>query len=250
MKVKTFFFSKSQLNQIVINKYSVQKFYNKYFISKLFFNKWKKLMLVDTYSTQVLVLSKVYKLLFKVGLLKRGCSLVSDHFIYKNSKLHDSLCGPGLKSKTKNFVTKFLKRLNLGSNKKEFFLLYKIKRGGYSGLSRGLKGFIPFEHLLFYTGSFKVHTNCIIFFNISNTDFIKSNFQSIKLTWGGFHFNYNRAVRKRRRLFLGSQLKIFFFSYFILINNWLKKFNFYSLKINPNVFIFKFILQFFLKKIM
>jgi hypothetical protein len=250
MKVKTFFFSKSKLNQIIINKYSAQNFYNKYFISQLFFNKWKRLMQVDTYSTKVLVLSKVYKSLFLAGLLKRGFSLVSDHFIYKNSRLHGSLySGLGLKSKAKNFATIFLKRLNFWVNKKKVFLLYKVKRGGYSGLSNGIKGFIPFEHLLFYTDPFKIHGNCIIFYDISSTDFINTNFQSIKMTWGGFHFNFNRAVRKRHRLFLGGKLKLFFFSYFSLINNWLKKFNFSSIKVNQNVFIFQLILRIFFKKL-
>lgn len=248
MVIKTFFFSKIKLNQIVINKYSIQKFYNKYFISKLYLNNKKRLLLVDNFSNQVLILSKVYQTLFMVKLLKRGCSLASDLFIYKNSNLYSSLySGAGMVSKIKNIVSKFVTRLSLCAKKKEFFILYKLKRGGYYGLSGGLKGFIPFIQLVYNINSFKVQTNYIIFYNISNTNFLISNYPNLNFVQGGFQFNFNSKIRKRSRLFLGGRLNVFFYFYSILNNIWLKKFRVFN--INHNKFILKYILKYFFNKL-
>ena len=239
MVVKSFFFSKIKLNQILINKYAIQHFYNKYFITKLFFNKWKRLILVDNYSNQSLVLSTAYQSLFLVNLVKRGCSLVADYFTYKNSKLYNFLYnGLGVKSKITNFVTKISKRLSFCSNKKEFFILYKIKRGGYSGFTNGLKGFIPLTHLLFSRYFFKTQFNCIFFYNVSNTNFLLSNFQNLKLVGGGFNFNFK--MRKRNRLFLSGKLKFFFYFYFILINNLLNRFKSFRKEFRQRNIVFKY----------
>ena len=230
MRIKTFFSSNNKLNQIFINKYLIQKFYNKYFITKLYVNKWKKHLLVDTYSNQILVLSKIYKSLFLLRLLQRGCSLIADDFIYKYSNLQGfSYCGAGLKSKPSHRVTNFLNRLKNWTNKKEMFILYKVKRGGFLGLIRGLRGFVPLKHLLKQMNFFKAHEKCITFYNLINADLISSFFQTVILKQGGFHFNFNKALRKRRRFFLGAKLT-FFFVYSMLINRWLKKF--YSFKVN------------------
>lgn len=251
MVSKTFFFSKIKLNQIVINKYSIQKFYNKYFISKLYLNTKKRLLLVDNFSNQVLILSKVYQTIFMVKLLKRGCSLVSDLFIYKNSNLYSSLyTGVGLVSKITNIVSRFITRLNLSVKKRDFFILYQVKRGGYYGLARGLKGFIPFIQLVYDItsfNSFKLQSKYIILYNISNANFLISNYPNLKIIHSGFKYNFNSKIGKRSRIFLGGRLYVFFYLYSTLNKNWLKKFK--VLNINYNKFILKYIFKYFFKKL-
>lgn len=250
MGIKTFFFSKSNLTQIIINKYASQKFYNKNYITKLFFNKWKSFIEVDLYSTKILVLSKAYKSLFLLKLIKRGSSLILDDFIYKNSKLHGYLySGLGLKSKVTDFTTNLWKRLNFWETQIVSFLLYKIKRGGYLGLSNGIKGFIPFKHLLFYTRPFKVYKTCILLYDTCTTNIITNHIYNIKINFGGFNFNFNRANRKRRRLFLGGKLHFFFLSYLTLIKMWLDQFKFSSFTIRQIKLVFKLLFKTFLKKL-
>lgn len=242
--IKTFFSLKYNLNQIITSKYLVQKFYNKYFISKLFFNKWKKLLFVNIYSTQILVLSKIYKSLFLIGLLNRGCSLISDHFIYKNSNLHSYFySGLNLKLTTTNLVTRFLNRLNVVFNKKENFILYKIRRGGYFGLVRGLKCFIPSEHLFIFSGSFIAHKNCMIFNHVYSPNILKNYFQGTNFFPGGFNFNFNKIKNKRSRLFLGGKLTFISLSYSSLLHFWLKKLKLFQLKQITNKFILKSLIK-------
>lgn len=242
--IKTFFPLKFSLNQIITSKYLIQHFYNKYFISKLCFNKWKKLLFVNTYSTQILVLSKVYKSLFLIGLLNRGCSLISDYFIYKTSNLHSYLySGLNFKLTTTKLASRFLNRLNSFFYKKEIFILYKIKRGGYFGLIRGLKGFIPSEHLFLLPGSFIVHKNCIIFNQVYNTNIFKNYFQSINFMPGGFNFNFNRTKNKRFRLFLSGKITYLYFSYSSVLHFWLKRFKLFSLLAVKNKLFLKSIIK-------
>jgi hypothetical protein len=238
---KTIFSLKYNLNQIITSKYLVQGFYSKYFISKFFFSNWKKCLVINIYSTQIVVISKIYKTLFLIGLLKRGCSLISDYFIYKNSNLHSYFYkGLNLKVSTTQLVTKFLNRLNFFFNKKENFILYKIKRGGYFGLARGLKCFLPSEHFLLYFSSFIVHKTCIVFNFAYNPSILKGYFKSANFSIvGGFTYNFNKFKNKRRRLFLGSQLTLVSFSYFSFLHFWLKKFKFSEVKKIKNKFIFK-----------
>lgn len=242
--IKTFFSLKYNLNQTITSKYLVQKFYNKYFISKFFFYKQKNFLVVNIYSTQILVLSKVYKSLILSGLLNRGCSLVSDHFIYKNSSLHSYFySGLNLKLTTVNLVTRFLNRLNFFFNKKENFILYKIRRGGFFGLVRGLKCFIPSEHLFLFTGSFIAHNNCMIFNHVYSPNILKNYFQGVNFLPGGFNFNFNKIKNKRSRLFSGGRLTFISFSYFSLILFWLKKLKLFEVKQITNKFLLKSLIK-------
>lgn len=243
--IKTIFSLKYNLNQIITSKYLVQEFYNKYFISKFFFKEWKKCVVISIYSTQIVVISKVYKTLYLNGLLKRGCSLISDHFIYKNSNLHSYFYKSlNLKIATTNLVTRFLNRLNSFFNKKETFIIYKNKRGGYLGLVRGLNCFIPSEHLLLYFNSFIIHKTFIVFNHVYNPNILKNYFQSANFfIVGGFNYNFNKIKNKRRRLFLGGQLTFMSFSYSSLLQFWLKKFKLSEIKKIKNKFILKSLIK-------
>lgn len=242
--IRTFFPLKYSLNQIITCKYLVQNFYNKYFISKFFFHRWKKLLFINTYSTQILVLSKVYKSLFLIGLLKRGCSLILDNFIYKTSNLHSSLySGLNLKLTTTKLVSRFLNRLNVFFHTQKNFILYKIKRGGYLGLISGLKGFIPSQHLFVLPGYFIVHKNCIIFNQVYNINTFKSYFQNINFIYGGFNFNFNRTKNKRNRLFLSGKLTYLSLSYSLIVHFWLKRFKFFHLAVGDKKLILKALIR-------
>ena len=88
MNKEIFFFSRSSLSKIVLSKYFSQYLYTKFFIKDLVYPKYKKVVLVDNFNFNFFVISKTYRRMFKLFLLKPGCSLVSDLFIYKYSKLH------------------------------------------------------------------------------------------------------------------------------------------------------------------
>jgi hypothetical protein len=216
-----FFISTLNLNKIILNKYFSKNIYPKYLIRKLTLTKQKKFILLDNYSSKHLVFSKTYNRVFSHYLLKRGCSLVSEPFIYKSSKLH-FLFFEGLTFKTKpyNIASLLLKRLKFWSNKEELFFLYKITQGGYLGFSKGIIGFIPKNQLLNYNGTFNAYKKYIILKKIGGINYSQSNFSTFKISPGGTFKNLTRVSIKQRLHILG-RLNFTFHYYPLFLDFWL-----------------------------
>lgn len=218
---ENYFFSRSSLSKIALNKYFSQHLYTKFFIKDLVYHKYKKVVLVDNFNFNFFVISKTYRRMFKLFLLKPGCSLISDLFIYKHSKLHFYFFeNIGLNNTPQKFVSSFLKRIKYWSDKKDFFFLYKIVRGGYFGFSKGIIGFIPKIQIKLYAGSFIVFKNYILLQNISGTTFTKSNFASLKIFTGKISYKFSRSSQ-RRRFFIASRFNFIYVCYTLFSKLWL-----------------------------
>ena len=86
MKVNKFYFSKSVLQNITINKYLAKHEYPKFFIRNGL-KKTSKTFLLDNYSEFYEITFKKYLISMRLRLLKVGYSLVKNVFFFTSIKI-------------------------------------------------------------------------------------------------------------------------------------------------------------------
>ena len=210
MKTNNFFFSKFNLSKIFIAKYLSHNVYSKFLIHKFFLKPFKKVILIDNFTSQFFLISRILNPLYEKKILKPGCTLSCNVFLYSHSKLYFLYFkGVGLKVNSNNLISIFYNRLKYLSVIKDSFFLYKIVRGGCFGFSKGIFGYISYSNLCLAKAKFLACTNYIIIYSAMGGNFLKSHFSTLNLVNGGYCHNFSRSSSKRRLLVLGQFKYIF-----------------------------------------
>lgn len=223
MKINKFFFSKIMLQKIIIKKYLSKYEYSKFFIRKNL-KTLSKTFLVDNYSSLYELTFKKYIVLMRSRLLKIGHSVSKNICFYKHSGLLFFFFSVGRKKKKISLAKSFIKRLNFWSLKGHTVFLYKIRRGGFLGLSRGIISFIPKIHILMSNKNFIKHNKYILFYNFYGFKSYNCNFSLLNYSKITILQNFNNSSRKRRKLIF-SKLKFILIQYKVLIIVWLRFFS-------------------------
>ena len=218
MKVNKFFFSKSILQDITINKYLSKYEYPK-FIIRNGLKKTSKTFLLDNYSELYEITLKKYIISTRSRLLKVGHSLVKNVFFYQHKNLLFYFSGIGKKKKSTNLTNSLVNRLNSWSSNNHIVYLYKIRRGGYLGLSKGVIGFVPKAYILVFKDNFIKYKKYILFYNFSGLKSLDCNFSLLKYSKINILKNFNKSSKKRRQLIF-SKLKFILIQCKILIKFW------------------------------
>jgi hypothetical protein len=229
MKINKFFFSKFFLEYVTINKYLSKYEYPKFLIrSSLKSNK--KMFLLDNSFELFEVTFKKYIISMRLRLLKVGNSVVRDVFFYKHRNLSFFLSGLGKKKKCISVTNFLIKRLNSWSSHNHIVYIYKIHRGGYFGLSKGIIGFIPKIYILVFKNTFLKFNKYILFYNFRGLNTFDVNLNLLNYSQVYIIKNFNKSSKKRRQLIF-SKLKFILIQSKNLIKLWSKfflKFNFTS----------------------
>lgn len=236
MKVNKFFFSKSTLQNIVINKYLSKYEYPKFLIRNNL-KKVSKTFLLDNYSELYDITFKKYIISARLRLLKVGCSLAKNLFFYNNKNLLFYFSSIGKKKKNISLTTSLIGRLNTWSRNNHIIYLYKIRRGGYLGLSKGIIGFIPKAYILVFKDNFIKYKKYILFYNFSGLKSLNCNFSLLKYSKINILKNFSNSSKKRRQLIF-SKLKFILIQYKILIKFWSNFFLEFKFKSITKKFIF------------
>ena len=218
MKVNKFFFSKSILHDITINKYLSKYEYPKFLIRNAL-KKTSKVFLLDNYSELYELTFKKYIISMRARLLKVGYSLVKNVFFYYHKNLLFYFSNLGKKKKNISLTNSLVNRLNSWSNNNHIVYLYKIRRGGYLGLSKGVIGFIPKAYILVFKDNFIRYKKYILFYNFSGLKSLDCNFSLLKYSKINILKNFNKSSKKRRQLIF-SKLKFILIQCKILIKFW------------------------------
>lgn len=236
MKVNKFFFSKLNLQRVVINKYLSKYEYPKFIIRNTLKNPFKAFLL-DNYSELYEITFKKYIISMRSSLLKVGYSLAKNVFFYSHSNLLFYFSNIGKKKKKISVASALVARLNLWSNSNHIIYLYKIRRGGYLGLSKGIIGFVPKSYILLFKENFIKYKKYILFYNFSGLKSSNCNFSLLKYSKIHILKNFNKSSKKRRQLIF-SKLKFIIIQYQILIKFWSKFFFEFKFKSVTKKFIF------------
>jgi len=228
MKMNQFFFSKPFLEHIIINKYLSRHEYPKFLIRNSL-KSTKKTFLLDNYFEVYEVTFKKYVLSMRLRLLKIGNSVVRDNFFYKHRNLLFFLPGLGKKKKCLSITNFLVKRLNSWSGCNHIVYIYRIHRGGYFGLSKGILGFIPKAYILVFENTFLKYNKYVLFYNFRGLKALDGNINLLNYSQVYIIKNFNNSSKKRRQLIF-SKLK------FILIQskNLIKVWSAFFLKLNFN----------------
>ena len=218
MKVNKFYFSKSVLHKITINKY-LSKFEYPKFLIRNSLKKTSKTFLLDNYFEFYEITFKKYIISMRLRLLKVGYSLVKNVFFYQHKNLLFYFSGIGKKKKNISLANSLVNRLNIWSTNNHIVYLYKIRRGGYLGLSKGIIGFIPKAYILVFKDNFIKHKKYILFYNFSGLKSLDCNFSLLKYSKVSILKNFNKSSKKRRQLIF-SKLKFILIQCKILIQFW------------------------------
>jgi hypothetical protein len=228
MKANNFFFSKSILEDITINKYLSKYEYPKFLIRNSL-TKISKTFLLDNYSELYEITFKKKIISMRSRLLKVGHSLVKNLFFYQHKNLLFYFSGIGKKKKKISLTNSLVNQLNSWSSNNHIVYLYKIRRGGYLGLSKGVLGFIPKVYILIFKDNFIKYKKYILFYNFSGLKSFGCNFSLLKYSKIHILINFNKSSKKRRQLIF-SKLKFILIQYKILIKFWSKFFLKFKLK--------------------
>jgi hypothetical protein len=218
MKVNKFFFSKLILHDITINKYLSKYEYPKFLIRNTL-KKTSKVFLLDNYSELYEITFKKYIISMRARLLKVGYSLVKNVFFYYHKNLLFYFSSLGKKKKNISLTNSLVNRLNSWSNNNHIVYLYKIRRGGYLGLSKGVIGFIPKAYILVFKDNFIRYKKYILFYNFSGLKSVDCNFSLLKYSKINILKNFNKSSKKRRQLIF-SKLKFILIQCKNLIKFW------------------------------
>jgi|TARA_Y100000782_G_scaffold114811_1_gene152614 hypothetical protein len=218
MKVNKFFFSKSILHDITINKYLSKYEYPKFLIRNTL-KKASKNFLIDNYSELYEITFKKYIISMRSRLLKIGFSLVKNVFFYRHKNLLFYFSNVGKKKKNISVANLLVNRLNTWSSSNHIVYLYKIRRGGYLGLSKGVIGFVPKAYILVFKDNFIKYKKYILFYNFSGLKSLNCNFSLLKYSKVNILKNFNNSSKKRRQLIF-SKLKFILVQCKILIKFW------------------------------
>ena len=222
MKINKFFFSKSLLQDITINKYLSRYEYPKFLIRNTL-KKNSNFFLIDNYSELYEVTFKKYIILMRSRLLKVGFSLVKNVFFYSHKNLLFYFSNAGKKKKKISLANSLVDRLNSWSSNNHIVYLYKIRRGGYLGLSKGIIGFVPKAYILVFKENFIKYKKYILFYNFSGLKSLNCNFSLLKYSKINILKNFNKSSKKRRQLIF-SKLRFILIQCKILIKFWSKFF--------------------------
>jgi hypothetical protein len=218
MKINKFFFSKSTLEHIIVNKYLSKYEYSKFLIRNSL-KKTSKTFLLDNYSEFYEMTFKKYIISMRSRLLKVGHSLARNIFFYNHKNLLFFFSGIGKKKKVTSVTNLLINRLNSWSNTNHIIYIYKIRRGGYLGLSKGIIGFVPRAYILVFKDNFIKYKKYILFYNFSGLKALDCNFSLLKYSKVNILKNFNKSSKKRRQLIF-SKLKFILIQYKILIKVW------------------------------
>lgn len=218
MKVNKFFFSKSLLQDITINKYLSKYEYPKFLIRNTL-KKNSNFFLVDNYSELYEITFKKYIISMRSRLLKVGFSLVKNVFFYGHKNLLFYFSNAGKKKKEISLANSLVTRLNSWSSNNHIVYLYKVRRGGYVGLSKGVIGFVPKAYILVFKDNFIKYKNYVLFYNFSGLKSLNCNFSLLKYSKISILKNFNKSSKKRRQLIF-SKLKFILIQCKILIKFW------------------------------
>ena len=218
MKVNKFFFSKSLLHDITINKYLSKYEYPKFLIRNTL-KKNPKFFLIDNYSELYEITFKKYITSMRSRLLKVGFSLVKNVFFYCHKNLLFYFSNAGKKKKKISLANSLVNRLNLWSSNNHITYIYKIRRGGYLGLSKGVIGFVPKAYVLVFKDNFIKYKKYVLFYNFSGLKSLNCNFSLLKYSKINILKNFNKSSKKRRQLIF-SKLKFILIQCKHLVKFW------------------------------
>lgn len=222
MKANKFFFSKSILHDITVNKYLSKYEYPKFLIRNTL-KKPSNFLLLDNYSELYEITFKKYIISMRSKLLKVGFSLIKNVFFYGHKNLLFYFSNISNNKKKISLANSLVKRLNLWSVSNPIVYLYKIRRGGYLGLSKGVIGFVPKAYILVFKDSFIKYQKYILFYNFSGLKSLNCNFSLLKYSKVSILRNFNNSSKKRRQLIF-SKLKFILIQCKTLIKFWLNFF--------------------------
>jgi len=123
------------------------------------------------------------------------------------------------KKKNISVANLLVNRLNTWSSSNHIVYLYKIRRGGYLGLSKGVIGFVPKAYILVFKDNFIKYKKYILFYNFSGLKSLNCNFSLLKYSKVNILKNFNNSSKKRRQLIF-SKLKFILVQCKILIKFW------------------------------
>lgn len=221
MKVNKFFFSKSILHAITINKSLAKYEYPKFLIRTA--DRPLKAFLLDNYSELYEITLKKYIITMRVRLLKIGGSLVKNIFFYSHNNLLFYFSSLGKKKKSTGLTNLLVNRLNSWSTNNHIVYVYKIRRGGYLGLSKGVIAFIPKVYSLVFSDNFISYKKYILFYNFRGVNSVDCNWSLLKYSKISILKNFNKSSKKRRQLIF-SKLNLILIQCKILIKFWLNFF--------------------------
>ena len=222
MKVNKFYFSKSALQNIIINKYFSKYEYPKFWIRSNS-KKNSKNILLDNYFEFYQIFFKKYIISLRSRLLKIGNSLVKNIFFFKHKNLSFYFSGIGKKKKNISLVYFLMNRLKFWSVNNHIIYLYKAFHGGFLGLSKGIVGFIPYTYILLFNNSFIKHKKYILFYNFAGLNSLDCNFNLLNYFKINILKNFNKSSKRRRQLIF-SKLKFILIHCKVLIKFWAKFF--------------------------
>jgi hypothetical protein len=228
MKINKFFFSKSFLEHITINKYLSRYEYPKFLIRSSLKSS-PKAFLLDNYFELYEVTFKKYITSMRLRLLNLGNSVIRDIFFYKHRNLSFFLPGLGKKKQCTSIVNFLVKRLNSWSSHNHIVYIYRTHRGGYFGLSKGILGFIPKVYVLVFKNTFLKYRKYVLFYNFRGLKALDGHINLLNYSQVYIIKNFNKSSKKRRQLIF-SKLKFILIQSKNLIKLWSKFF----LKLNFN----------------
>lgn len=128
-----------------------ENFYSKYFIRALIFKKSFKQAsaIIDSNSIFYTICPKLKyfrKTFLKTQKLHIGSSVILNKFLYNNKNIPISFSLYSFHSKNTPFIQFYLEKLNSLRSKKKSFLIIRIKKGGFTCIFNGIKGFLPRSH--------------------------------------------------------------------------------------------------------
>jgi hypothetical protein len=228
MKINKFFFSKSFLEHITINKYLSRYEYPKFLIRSSLKSS-PKAFLLDNYFELYEVTFKKYITSMRSRLLNLGNSVIRDIFFYKHRNLSFFLPGLGKKKQCTSIANFLVKRLNSWSSYNHIVYIFRTCRGGYFGLSKGILAFIPKVYVLVFKNTFLKYHKYVLFYNFRGLKALDGNINLLNYSQVYIIKNFNKSSKKRRQLIF-SKLKFILIQSKNLIKLWSKFF----LKLNLN----------------